>query len=101
MFRVTSMLETGEVVVSTGDEAPKKGDSYEYEHTEIREGQVIKVEEIDDDGNVTVLTELSDLHHAIEEPEEGDEVPEAEELADDPVDEPEPAPKSDAKGKKS
>lgn len=67
---------------------PKKGETFEYEHREVRVGHVTKVEEIDSDGNVTVLTELGDLHHALEEPESGDEIPTPAELSNDPPLEP-------------
>lgn len=44
---------------------PKKGDSFEYEHTEVRVGQITRVVATHDDGTEEVLTELGDTHHAL------------------------------------
>ena len=95
-FTVTSMLQTGEVLTETGvSDPPLKGDSFEYEHTEVRVGQVIRVES--EKGEEA--TELGDTHHELVEPGVGDDIPESEELAADPVDEDNP-PDTKAKGKK-
>lgn len=86
-FTVTSMLEDGTVVTETGvADPPLKGDSFEYEHSETRVGQVVRVES--EKGEE--VTELGDTHHELVEPDVGDDLPDTEELAADPVDEENP-----------
>lgn len=76
-YRVTVMLEDGtsrtEELVNP-DRIPVKGESFEYEHHEVRTGQVTRVEQVDEDGNVEQLTNLSEVHHEVVEPEAGDDV---------------------------
>ncbi len=69
-YTVTAMQEDGEIRTQTAEakkglDVPKKGDSFEYEHHEVRIAQVIKVVATYDDGTVVEQTELGDTHHAI------------------------------------
>jgi prolyl-tRNA editing enzyme YbaK/EbsC (Cys-tRNA(Pro) deacylase) len=80
-YDITVQDETGEMQSQTVDASdidadatvPKKGDSFEYEHTEVRVGQVVKVVANYDDGSVQTLTELGDTHHALAVDAAGDE----------------------------
>lgn len=90
-YDVTFSLEDGTFDLQQVDsDPPVKGESFEYEHKEVRIGQVHKVTAVYDDESEVNLTELSDAHHALEEPEDGDELPAVDELADDPKDEDNP-----------
>ncbi len=88
-YEVTTQNQDGDVSVQTADDVaaddvPKKGDSFEYEHREVRVAQVTKVVEIDADGNCKELTELGDTHHALTVPVE-DEAVDVTDI-DDPTD---------------
>ena len=94
-YNVTSQDADGNFHVAEGvTDAPLKGDTFEYEHREVRVGHVVRVERvtIDEDDNVEVenVTELGDTHHRLEDPEVGDELPTPDELAEDPADEDRP-----------
>jgi hypothetical protein len=91
-YRVTTQDADGNFHVAEGvEDAPLKGDTFDYEHKEVRIGAVIRVEKLErhHDGTVDVsaVTEIGDTHHALERPEEGDELPAADEIAADPPDE--------------
>jgi len=73
-YNVTSQDADGNFHVAEGvTDAPLKGDTFEYEHREVRVGHVVRVERvtIDEDDNVEVenVTELGDTHHRLEDPE--------------------------------
>lgn len=95
-YNVTMQDADGNVSIAEGveNDAPLKGDTFEYEHKEVRVGTVIRVERVttDKDGNVSVeaVTEIGDSHYALEEPEVGDELPEVAELTDTPPDDDNP-----------
>jgi hypothetical protein len=89
-IRVTVSLQDGTTRTETQDESsldriPVKGESFEYTHTETRTGQVVRVERIDEEGNVEQLTATSDVAHEIIEPETGDDLALDEVLAADEV----------------
>lgn len=88
-YNVTLQDADGNFRVATDvEDAPLKGDTFEYEHKEVRIGHVIRVERVDHhhDGTIEVsaVNEIGDTHHALEAPESGDELPDADELANDP-----------------
>lgn len=90
-YRVTTQDQEGNFSVEENvTDPPLKGDTFEYEHREVRVGSVQKVEQIDThhDGSteVTTITEIGNSHHVLEAPETGDEIPRADELAADPPD---------------
>lgn len=88
-YRVTVQDQEGNFTVTEGvEDPPLKGDSFEYEHREVRIGQVTKVERIetDRDGVVTVsnVPTLGDTHHSFDDgqPDVTDDIPDPAELAD-------------------
>jgi hypothetical protein len=83
-YEVTISLEDGTTRTETVEDperVPVKGESFEYEHREVRVGQITNVDRLEEDGTVTHLTETSDAHHEIIEPDNGDDV-ELEEVLD-------------------
>lgn len=76
MYRVVISREDGTFEtqeITTDEDPPKKGDSFEYEHREVRTSQIIRVTRLLDDGTEEVLSEIGDTMHPLAEAIEEDE----------------------------